>query len=122
MADSTVIELKPKSASVPFDIRVLLAFFAIYVLWGTTFLAIRIAVQEVPPGRGKPVTVEFLVLGMVVQSGNDATIALAERIACFERRFNAKAQPFRWNFTRVDLELFLDKLHAHEDAPGERVA
>jgi drug/metabolite transporter (DMT)-like permease len=49
MADSTVIELKPKPASVPFDIRVLLAFFAIYVLWGTTFLAIRIAVQEVPP-------------------------------------------------------------------------
>jgi drug/metabolite transporter (DMT)-like permease len=31
------------------DIRVLLAFFAIYVLWGTSFLAIRIAVQEVPP-------------------------------------------------------------------------
>ena len=29
--------------------RVPLAFFAIYVLWGTTFLAIRIAVQEVPP-------------------------------------------------------------------------
>src|SRR5580658_4246194 len=49
MATTTVIELKPKPASVPFDIRVLLAFFAIYVLWGTTFLAIRIAVQEVPP-------------------------------------------------------------------------
>src|ERR1700687_3464987 len=31
------------------DIRVILAFFAIYVLWGTTFLAIRIAVEEVPP-------------------------------------------------------------------------
>ena len=27
----------------------LLAFFAIYVVWGTTFLAIRIAVAEVPP-------------------------------------------------------------------------
>lgn len=26
-----------------------LAFFAIYVLWGTTFLAIRIAVEELPP-------------------------------------------------------------------------
>ena len=31
------------------DIRVLLAFFAIYVLWGTSFLAIRIAVLELPP-------------------------------------------------------------------------
>jgi drug/metabolite transporter (DMT)-like permease len=49
MAHSTVIALKPKPASTPFDIRVLLAFFAIYILWGTTFLAIRIAVEEVPP-------------------------------------------------------------------------
>ncbi|MDP9008388.1 MAG: EamA family transporter [Pseudomonadota bacterium] len=31
------------------DMRVLLAFGAIYVLWGTTFLAIRIAVLEFPP-------------------------------------------------------------------------
>jgi drug/metabolite transporter (DMT)-like permease len=29
--------------------RMLLSFFAIYVLWGTTFLAIRIAVEELPP-------------------------------------------------------------------------
>lgn len=29
--------------------RVVLAFFAIYVLWGATFLAIRVAVLEVPP-------------------------------------------------------------------------
>jgi D-alanyl-D-alanine carboxypeptidase (penicillin-binding protein 5/6) len=36
---------------------------------------------------GKPVSVEFLVLGMVVQSGNDATIALAERIAGTEETF-----------------------------------
>jgi drug/metabolite transporter (DMT)-like permease len=32
-----------------FDLRVLFAFLAIYILWGTTFLAIRIAVAEVPP-------------------------------------------------------------------------
>jgi D-alanyl-D-alanine carboxypeptidase (penicillin-binding protein 5/6) len=45
---------------------------------------------------GKPVTVEFLILGMVVQSGNDATIALAERIAGTEQTFaqlmNSNAQ------------------------------
>ena len=29
--------------------RVMLAFAAIYVLWGSTYLAIRIAVQQVPP-------------------------------------------------------------------------
>jgi drug/metabolite transporter (DMT)-like permease len=32
-----------------FDFRVILAFAAIYVLWGSTYLAIRIAVQQVPP-------------------------------------------------------------------------
>ncbi len=31
------------------DVRVVLAFAAIYVLWGATFLAIRIAVLEIPP-------------------------------------------------------------------------
>ena len=49
MAETTVIETPANSVSKSFDIRVILAFFAIYVLWGTTFLAIRVAVQEVPP-------------------------------------------------------------------------
>jgi drug/metabolite transporter (DMT)-like permease len=31
------------------DVRVVLAFFAIYFLWGATFLAIRLAVLEIPP-------------------------------------------------------------------------
>jgi drug/metabolite transporter (DMT)-like permease len=34
---------------VAIDIRMILAFGAIYILWGTTFLAIRIAVLEFPP-------------------------------------------------------------------------
>jgi D-alanyl-D-alanine carboxypeptidase (penicillin-binding protein 5/6) len=45
---------------------------------------------------GKPVPVEFLILGMIVQSGNDATIALAERIGGTEDTFaqlmNSNAQ------------------------------
>ncbi|GAC1304140.1 MAG: D-alanyl-D-alanine carboxypeptidase family protein [Steroidobacteraceae bacterium] len=45
---------------------------------------------------GKPVSVELLILGMIVQSGNDATIALAERVAGTEQTFvqlmNANAQ------------------------------
>jgi D-alanyl-D-alanine carboxypeptidase (penicillin-binding protein 5/6) len=45
---------------------------------------------------GKPVTVQDLILGMIVQSGNDATIALAERIAgtedTFAQMMNANAQ------------------------------
>ena len=36
---------------------------------------------------GKPVSVNDLILGMIVQSGNDATIALAERIAGSEDTF-----------------------------------
>jgi drug/metabolite transporter (DMT)-like permease len=49
MEKTTVIESPAPAASKPLEIRVLLAFFAIYVLWGTSFLAIRIAVLEVPP-------------------------------------------------------------------------
>ena len=49
MANTTVIESPAKTISPPFDIRTVLAFLAIYVLWGTSFLAIRIAVLEVPP-------------------------------------------------------------------------
>jgi drug/metabolite transporter (DMT)-like permease len=49
MADTTVIESPASPASKRLDIRVLAAFFAIYILWGTSFLGIRIAVQEVPP-------------------------------------------------------------------------
>jgi drug/metabolite transporter (DMT)-like permease len=46
MANTPAIQ---KSGLQTFDLRVIAAFFAIYVLWGTTFLAIRIAVHEVPP-------------------------------------------------------------------------
>lgn len=49
MADSAVTISEQEAASRSFKIRVTLAFFAIYVLWGTTFLAIRIAVEELPP-------------------------------------------------------------------------
>jgi drug/metabolite transporter (DMT)-like permease len=49
MPTTTVIVAPANAAPKALDIRVVLAFFAIYVLWGTTFLAIRIAVQEVPP-------------------------------------------------------------------------
>jgi drug/metabolite transporter (DMT)-like permease len=44
METSAVIETRA-----PADVRVLLAFAAIYFLWGATFLAIRVAVLEIPP-------------------------------------------------------------------------
>ncbi|HEY0745889.1 MAG TPA: D-alanyl-D-alanine carboxypeptidase family protein [Steroidobacteraceae bacterium] len=49
---------------------------------------------------GKPVSVQDLILGMIVQSGNDATIALAERIAGTEDTF---AQLMNSNATRLGM-------------------
>ncbi len=46
MATITVSPAKQKSG---FEVRVVLAFAAIYILWGSTYLAIRVAVQQVPP-------------------------------------------------------------------------
>jgi drug/metabolite transporter (DMT)-like permease len=46
---NTTVTVAPSKSSAPFDIRLILAFLATYVLWGTSFLAIRIAVEEVPP-------------------------------------------------------------------------
>src|ERR1700681_1384379 len=49
---------------------------------------------------GKPVSVQDLILGMIVQSGNDATIALAERIAGTEETF---AQMMNANAVRLGM-------------------
>jgi drug/metabolite transporter (DMT)-like permease len=46
---NTQVSNEKTKAGAGLDLRVLLAFLAIYILWGTTFLAIRIAVREVPP-------------------------------------------------------------------------
>jgi len=55
---------------------------------------------------GKPVPVNILIMGMIVQSGNDATIALAERIAGTEETFvqmmNANAQRLKMVGTHFD--------------------
>src|SRR6476646_53219 len=49
MSASVVTKTESFSATRSFRIRMVLAFFAIYILWGTTFLAIRVAVEELPP-------------------------------------------------------------------------
>lgn len=46
---SRVIGRPPQAGHQQRDVRVLLAFAAIYLLWGGTFLAIRIAVLQLPP-------------------------------------------------------------------------
>jgi len=49
METSAVIDKVPTQRALGLDVRVLLAFAAIYFLWGATFLAIRVAVLEIPP-------------------------------------------------------------------------
>ena len=49
MGTLEVIDKLPRSRERRFDVRELLAFAAIYFLWGATFLAIRVAVLEIPP-------------------------------------------------------------------------
>src|SRR6266480_6497245 len=61
MAHSEVIGALPRSRGRRFDARIPLAFMAIYFLWGATFLAIRIAVLEIPPFF--TAGVRFLVAG-----------------------------------------------------------
>ena len=39
----------PLEATKPARLWMLLSFFAIYVVWGSTYLAIRIAVKTIPP-------------------------------------------------------------------------
>jgi drug/metabolite transporter (DMT)-like permease len=53
-----------KTAARPASWKILLAFAAIYFLWGSTFLAIRVGVREVPPLL--LAAVRFLVAGFVL--------------------------------------------------------
>ena len=46
------------------NVRLLLAFFAIYVVWGSTYLAIQVAVETIPPLA--TAGVRHLVAGIVL--------------------------------------------------------
>jgi hypothetical protein len=39
---------------------------------------------------------------------------LAERVLSFENRYNLTATPFKWNYSRDDLNTFLARLDEHE--------
>jgi drug/metabolite transporter (DMT)-like permease len=49
MEDSVVSAAEVGREQRTYRARMLFSFFAVYVIWGTTFLAIRIAVEELPP-------------------------------------------------------------------------
>src|SRR5205814_8011582 len=58
----------------------------------------------------------FSVVQRKVLTPNDFTDLgqIRDRLAAFEIRYNAVAQPFDWRFTRTDLNALLDRLTTHE--------
>ncbi|MBZ5654919.1 MAG: EamA family transporter [Acidobacteriia bacterium] len=49
MATLEAVALHPRERTAPSRLTMALAFFVIYVVWGTTYLAIRYAVETIPP-------------------------------------------------------------------------
>jgi hypothetical protein len=68
------------------------------------------------------VEIFFSVVQRKVVSPNDFTDLgeLEQRLADFERRYNATARPFQWKFTREDLHALLARIsdHEHQGAPA----
>ena len=61
-----------QSYSNPATFKLLAAFFAIYVIWGSTYLAIRFAVEALPPllmMGARHLTAGALLLGALLLRG-----------------------------------------------------
>src|ERR1700733_10061909 len=93
MSDSVVTSPAGLSSARSFRLRVIAAFFAIYFLWGTTFLAIRIAVEELPP---------------LFAAGARFFIAGAVLFAFMRSRGEARPTPIQWrNLAVMALLMFV---------------
>jgi drug/metabolite transporter (DMT)-like permease len=57
--------MEPKTGPLG-GLRVILAFAIVYLVWGSTFLAIRVAVHDVPPGL--LAGIRFIIAGLVLGS------------------------------------------------------
>ncbi|MGH3503255.1 MAG: IS630 family transposase [Nocardioidaceae bacterium] len=64
------------------------------------------------------VEIYFSVIQRKVVSPNDFTSLdqVQQRLADFEPRYNATAQPFKWKFTPTDLDDLLERIHQHQTA------
>ena len=69
------------------------------------------------------IEIVFSIIQRKVVSPNDFTdlAQIAERLAAFEPRYNAAADPFDWTFTRDDLNDLLDRLAAHDSLTPARL-
>src|SRR5437879_7815256 len=61
---TAVEEIQMETEARPATWKILLAFAIIYLVWGSTFLAIRVGVHEVPPFL--MAAMRFLVAGLVL--------------------------------------------------------
>jgi drug/metabolite transporter (DMT)-like permease len=64
-----------------FRLKVILAFAMVYILWGSTYLAIGVAVDHVPPpmmGASRFIIAGLLMLGWRKLSGNSIAVSSAE--------------------------------------------
>jgi hypothetical protein len=62
------------------------------------------------------IEIVFSVIQRKVVSPNDFSDLdqIAARLAAFEQRYNATAEPFDWTFTRDDLNRLLERLARHD--------
>ena len=67
------------------------------------------------------VEIYYSIVQRKALSPNDFTdlADVENRLAAFERRFNATATPFNWTFTADDLDDLLARIDAHEHPEGE---
>ena len=67
------------------------------------------------------VEIYYSIVHRKALSPNDFTdlAELENRLAAFERRFNATATPFNWTFTADDLDDLLARIDAHEHPERE---
>jgi hypothetical protein len=70
------------------------------------------------------IEIYFSILQQKVLTPNDfpSLAAVAERLAQFERHYEAIAQPFEWRFTRQDLNRWLEKLAVQSNSPAALAA
>lgn len=65
------------------------------------------------------IEIYFSIVQRKVLSLSDAgaLLEVPERLLAFQTRYEAMAEPFRWEFTRADLARVLQKLQGHETQP-----
>jgi hypothetical protein len=66
----------------------------------------------------------FSVVQRKALTPNDFTdlSQIRDRLAAFETRYNAIAKPFRWTFTRTDLNDLAHRIEAHEKTQPHALA